>query len=189
MIYRDIIINGEETKLITFRKNNISQEICNKEYILNFINDIKQEKIKRDLITQFPPSNDIPNPNEAFKIIVGRNYDKNILEEKNNVLLTFVNRQTQCNLCKKYLEVIKTIGKKYKINNNIVFAVIDGANNEARDITFNIDDLPMIYLYTNAMKNKRVIKFIPKKPNEISVIEVEKFINDNLENSLNQNDL
>lgn len=178
-----------EPKPDTYRLTNVNLKKINKEYILNFIKDIENKNIKKDLKSQFPPSPADIDPAAPFKIIVGRTYDKDVINCKDNVLVTFVDRKNRCELCKSYLNTVKMLGRKYRFNGNVVFTVIDGGNNEARDIQFKESDLPFIYLYTNAEKNKNIVKFVPKIKDSISDEEVEQFLKDNLNGKLSNDDL
>ena len=79
---------------------------------------------------------------------------------------------------------------------NIVFEMMDGRYNEPRDIVINeLEDLPLIYLYINDLKGKKVFKFIPKNNDIISESEVESFILENIkkkqmdDENMNKNDL
>ena len=182
LLYVDKINNKDLSLSKTYRLTNVDLSKFNNDYIINFIKDIKKNKIKRDLLTQFPPeaSDDNDSP---YKIVVGRTYDKDVINTKKNVLITFVDRKNQCDLCIKYLNIIKEYKKETK--RDITFLVMDGANNEARDLEFNIEDLPMIYFYTNAEKNKGKYKYNPNEREEISKEYLEKFIKE----SLKENDV
>ena len=175
----------------TYRITNVEINKLNKEYILNFIEDIKNNKILIDLKTQFPPllneNDDLYYEYEPYKIVVGRTYDKDVIKEKKNVLVTFVDRKNECDLCNKYLKIIKEYQKMHK--NDISFVVIDGANNEARNITFKENELPFIYFYTNAEINKKKYKYIPKEKEKISKEDLDLFIKKILKGNFNEEDL
>ena len=86
------------------------------------------------------------------------------------------------------------LSEKYSDNEkmNIVFEIIDGRINEPRDIKFDsIEEFPLIYLYTNCLKEKKTIRFEPKDKNNTNIKEIENFIFKNLGNmnNLNENDL
>ena len=174
-------IDLKEKKFKTYRITNIDSEKLTKEYILKFIEDIQNKKILIDLKSQFPPLVDDKDImySSPYKIVVGRTYDKEVINEKRNVLITFVDRKNKCILCNKYLSLIKELKKsnkndKYK---NISYVVIDGGNNEARDITFKEEELPFIYFYSNAEVKKSKYKFNPKEKEKVTREELETFIN------------
>ena len=63
------------------------EEQLNKEFIKDYIDKILDGKILKDLYSE-PPLEDY-NIN-GLKYIIGRTYDKDVIEEKNNVLLTLI---------------------------------------------------------------------------------------------------
>lgn len=73
--------------------------------------------------------------------------------------------------------------------NDISFVVIDGANNEARNITFKENELPFIYFYTNAEINKKKYKYIPKEKEKISKEDLDLFIKKILKGNFNEEEL
>ena len=128
--------------------------------------------------------------NGIYKIIVGRAYDNKIIRNKKNVIITFIDKKNKCDLCDKYLEVVKQYKNNLGNKNNFEFAVIDGANNDARGIQFIESDLPFIYFYTNEEKNKSKYMFKPEdKGQDISIELLEKFIKDTLKSNDVKGDL
>ena len=170
---------------------NVKEKNLNKKYILNFIEDVKQGKIKRDLHSAFPPKF---KEKDGIRNVIGRSYDKDVIEEKKNVLILFYNGKKEDEKDKKYKNILMDLSEKYSDDErmNIVFEMTDGSRNEPRDLVFKkLEEFPAIYLYTNAMKEKKVIKFEPKNNEEISESEIENFIvekldynKDNKENDL-----
>ena len=188
LLYVDKINLKDLKKCKTYRITNVDLSNLNKEYVFKFVKDVQKNRIYKDLKTQFLPEPSLSTyMNGTFKIVVGRTYDNEIIRNKKNVIITFVDKKNKCELCDTYLEVVKqykeSLGDK---NNNFEFAVIDGANNDARGIQFIESDLPFIYFYTNKEKNKSKYMFKPEdKGEEISALLLEKFI----KNSLNSNDV
>lgn len=183
-MYYENIEEDEELPAYTYRLTKLNlKEFYKKENVLKFVNDVENNKIKRDLVSQYLPNEEFVDVQAPFKIIVGRNFDKEVIENKKNVLLTLVNRKTPCEMCKKYLKVVRGLGEKNNHNgkNNLEFVVMDGASNEPRDLTYKIDDLPLMYIYVNdnnKNKDKKVVKFIENK--DICEEGVVKFLKDNL---------
>ena len=182
LLYVDKINLKDLKKCKTYRITNVDLNKLNKEYVFKFVKDVQKNRILKDLKTQFPPdpslnSNNIDAP---YKIILGRTYDKEVVNEKKNVLITFVDRKNKCDLCNEYLDVIKQYKETLENKNSLVFAVMDGANNEARGIPFEEKDLPFIYLYTNGEKHKTKYKYNPEKKEEISVEKLDLFIKETL---------
>ena len=188
LLYVDKINLKDLKKCKTYRITNVDLSNLNKEYVFKFVKDVQKNRIYKDLKTQFLPEPSLSTyMNGTFKIVVGRTYDNEIIRNKKNVIITFIDKKNKCELCDTYLEVVKqykeSLGDK---NNNFEFAVIDGANNDARGIQFIESDLPFIYFYTNKEKNKSKYMFKPEdKGEEISALLLEKFI----KNSLNSNDV
>lgn len=179
IIYYDLIDKKQES--YTYRLMNVKEKQLNKKYILNFIDEINNGKIKRDLYTNFPPQF---KEKDGIRNVVGRSYDKDVIEEKKNVCILFIDAKEESEIGKKYIDIMVNISEKYSDDEkmNIVFEMIDGRTNEPRDIIIeSLEEFPLIYLYTNDMKEKKIIKFKPKNENSITELEVENFLIKNLE--------
>ena len=189
IIYYDLIDKNQDS--YTYRLINVREKNINKKYILDFINKVKQGKIKRDLHTSFPPKY---KEKDGLINVIGRSYDKDVIDNKKNVLILFYDGKKEDDINKNYKELMIDLSEKYLSDDNmsIDFEIIDGRVNEPRDITFdNIEEFPLIYLYTNSMKDKKNIRFVPQDKNNTNIEEIEKFIFKNLgiTNNLNENDL
>ena len=192
LLYVDKINLKDFKKCKTYRITNVDLSKLNKEYVFKFVKDVQKNRILKDLKTQFPPdpSLNINNLNSPYKIILGRTYDKEIINEKKNVLIAFVDRKNQCELCNQYLDMMKQYKETLENKNSMVFAVIDGANNEARGIQFEEKDLPFIYFYTNGEKNKAKYMFKPEDIGEdISLEKLENFVKETLKSNDVKGDL
>ena len=180
-LYIDNINTRDLSKCKTFRKIKVNNEIKlesdkedNTDSILKFIARAKKGKIKKDLRSQLPIINPLKYDEVPYKIVVGKNYENEVIKSNNNILVTFVNGNIKTDLDDKYLTVTENLKKKIK---NVIFTVIDGSKNEVRDIDFKEKDLPFIYLYNNVDSKKRnKNKFIPENQKDISEKELEKFI-------------
>ena len=188
VLYYDLKNKKEDSN--TYRLMNIREKNINKKYILDFIEKIKQGKIKKDLHTSFPPKY---REKDGLIYVTGRSYDKDVIENKKNVLILFYNgKKEEEDINKKYKEIMSDLSEKYSDNEklNIVFEIIDGAVNEPRDIKFNsVEDFPLIYLYNNNINNKKRIRFEPRDKNNTNIDEIENFILKNLDIDINLNDL
>ena len=188
VLYYDLMNKKEDSN--TYRLMNIREKNINKKYILDFIEKIKQGKIKKDLHTSFPPKY---REKDGLIYVTGRSYDKDVIENKKNVLILFYDgKKGEEDINKKYKEIMIDLSEKYSDNEklNIVFEIIDGAVNEPRDIKFNsVEDFPLIYLYNNNINNKKRIRFEPKDKNNTNIDEIENFILKNLDIDINLNDL
>ena len=188
VLYYDLIDKNQDSD--TYRLINVREKNLNKKYILDFIEKIKQGKIKKDLHTSFPPKY---KEKDGLIYVVGRSYDKDVIENKKNVLILFYDGKKEDDQFKKYKELMIDLSEKYIDDEkmNIVFEIIDGRVNEPRDIIFNsVEDFPLIYLYNN-MKEKKRFKFEPKDKNNVNMKEIEDFIFYNLKlmDNLNGYDL
>ena len=186
LLYVDKINLKERKKCKTYRITNVDLKQLNRNYVLKFVKDVQKNKFSRDLKSEFPP--EIQENNE-LKIVVGRTYDKYVIREKKNVLITFISKKSSCEYCNKYLEVVKEYKKSLENEDKIVFAVIDGSNNEARGLSFSENDLPFIYFYTNGESNKSKYKYKPKNEDDITKESLELFINEALKGNDVREDL
>ena len=188
VIYYDLVDKNQDSN--SYRLMNIREKNINKKYILDFIEKVKEGKIKKDLHTSFPPKY---KEKDGLINVVGRTYDKDVIENKKNVLILFYDGKSEDEIDKNYKELMIDLSEIYidDENLNLVFEIIDGRANEPRDISFqNIEEFPLIYLYTNSMKDKKVIRFEPKDKNITNISEIENFIMKNLNpDNLNENDL
>ena len=155
-----------------------TSEQLKKENIKKYIDDILNGKIKRDLYSEPPLENYYRN---GLKYIIGRTFDKEVIEEKNNVILTLIDGTYLTPITEKVLEIMQNLTKIYTLEENkIVFAYIDAGRNQPRDINLQGEMPPLVLLYTNAMPEKQVIKFKPKNMTEVSEEDVEGFLIENL---------
>ena len=188
IIYYDLLNKKEDSN--TYRLMNVREKNINKKYILDFIEKVKQGKIKKDLHTSFPPKY---KEKDGLIYVTGRSYDKDVIENKKNVLILFYDgKKEEEDINKKYKEIMIELSEKYIDNENlnIVFEIIDGRINEPRDIKINnIEDFPLIYLYNNNINNKKRIRFEPNDKNNTNIDEFEKFIFKNLDIDNNLGDL
>jgi hypothetical protein len=186
IIYYDLIDKKQDS--YTYRLMNVKEKNINKKYILDFIDKVKKGKIKRDLYTNFPPQF---KEKDGIRYVVGRSYDKDVIEEKKNVCILFIDEKNKSEKTKNYIEIMVNLTEKYSDDEdmNTVFEMIDGRTNEPRDIMIEkVEDFPLIFLYTNNMKEKKIIKFKPKNNDSVSESEVETFLIDNLEYKNNKDD-
>ncbi len=191
LLYVDKINLKDLKKSKTYRITNVNLANLNKEYVFKFVRDVQKNHLYRDLKTQFPPEPSLnTNLNSPYKIIVGRTYDNEIVRSKKNVLITFVDRKNVCDLCNKYLDIVKQYREKLEDKTKLDFAIIDGANNEGRGIKFDENDLPFIYFYTNGERNRDKYKFKPEEKSEdISLEKLETFIIETLKENDAKEDL
>ena len=153
-------------------------EKINVEFLKQFIQDIKNNKIKRDLFTEFNIENKYIN---GMKYIYGKTYDKDVIEEKNNVLLGLIEGyegETE----DTFIQILGNLTLKYQnvYEKKIRFNIMNINSNEPRDININENDFPRAYLFTNAMEKKEMIRFTPKNMSELNLEEFETFLIDKL---------
>lgn len=179
ILYYDLNPNQNETdSAYIYSLRSVSKEELTKEYIKEYINKIKKGKIKKDLFSE--PTLDNYDFN-GVRYVIGRTYDKSVIEEKNNVLIMFIEGNIICNECDKILGIMRNLTKKYPVEEKkIIFSYIDAGKNQPRDINLENETVPLILLYTNAMEEKKIIKFAHKNFTEIKEGEMEDFLSENL---------
>ena len=112
---------------------------------------------------------------DGIKYIIGRTFDKDVIEEKNNVFLTLIDSYSE--ETERLLDIMKNLTKKYPTEENkIVFAYMDAARNQPRNIDLLDKTLPLVFLYANAMPEKEIYNLTNKNFTEITEGEVEDFL-------------
>ena len=123
-----------------------------------------------------------------MKYVIGKTYDKDVIEEKNNVLIGMIDGfggEVEDN----FIEVLGNLASKYQkdIDKKIKFNIMDINSNEPRDINAYEEDFPRIYLFTNAMNKKEMIRFTPKNMSQLTLEEVESFVIEKLNWKIEEN--
>ena len=142
--------------------------------IKKFIKDVKDGKLRRDLFSEDVSESKII---DGMRYIVGKTFDKYVTDEKRNVFLAVIGSVEENELNAQFLDILKNLTKKYQ---ELSFTYINVEKNEPRDIYVNENEIPMGYLYTNAMDKKDVIKFVPQNYSDINEEEIVSFLNENL---------
>ena len=168
-------IEGPETEKVSiYSIRKATKDQLKKDYIKNYINDISKGKIKNDLFSEAPLDNYIIN---GLKYVIGRTFDKDVIEEKNNVFLTLIDGSSYSPGTEKVLDIMRNLTKRYPTEENkIVFAYSDAGKNQPRDIDISKESPPLVLLYTNAMSEKKVIKMNHQNYTLITEEEVEDFL-------------
>ncbi len=143
------IITEENTPIYKMEKKEIT-----KETILTFINECNENKILPIL-----DSENIPEENSEtnLKLIVGKNFDKEIIENDKNVLLFCL--KENCKKCDLVGDIAENLSENYKDNNELKFTVINIEKNKIRYV--NEEDykkIPSIFLFLKNQK-KEPIKY------------------------------
>ena len=157
---------------------NATTEQLSKEYIKDYIKNIKKGKIKVDLFSEPPLDNYDFN---GVRYVIGRNYDKDVIEEKKNVLIMIIDRHAPCSECNTILSLMRNLTKKYsKEEKNVKFAYFDAGRNQPRDIDLQREMIPLLLLYTNSLEKKKIIKMAHKNFTAITEEDIEDFLSENL---------
>ena len=159
-----------------YSKRNLNMEKETAESIKDFILDIKNGKIKRDLYSE-PPSES--GMEDGIKHVVGKTFDRDVVNEKRNVFIAVIEDEEYMEEEQKFLRMLKKLSKKYE-DKNLIFAYINVGRNEPRDLDIRGVPYPIGFLYTNAMDKKNVIKFVPKNNKDIGEKELESFLKSNI---------
>ena len=148
------------------------------ENIKEFIDNALNGKIKKDLFSEPPLDNYII---DGLKYVIGRTFDKDVIEEKNNVFLTFIDSRLYSPETDKLLDIMRNLTKKYPTEESkVVFAYSDAVKNQPRDVDINNEAPPLVVLFTNAMSEKKVIKMNQFNLTEITEEDVEDFLSEQL---------
>ena len=192
---KDFIIAPEDLPLLifyTFKSNSTDddnilaniysikgaeKEQLTKEYINEYINKINEGKIREDLFSERPLKD---YNKDGLKYIIGRTFDKDVIEEKNNVLLNFIEENMYCPECFSILDIMRNLSKKYSEEKKVIFAYIDVGKNQPRDIDLGNEVPPLVLLYTNNMPEKKIIKMTHKNWTLINEEYIENFLAENL---------
>ena len=157
---------------------NIKEEQLTKEYILKYVNDIIAGKIKKTLFSEPPLENYYE---DGLEIIIGRNFDSDVIENKNNVLLALTNAGVPSKATDNVIGIMKRLAKKYNAKDDkIVFAYSNAQKNEPRDVVISGKKPPIVLLYTNALEEKKKIEFKPDNFTTTTEEELENFLMKNL---------
>ena len=156
---------------------NMKEEQFNKDYLLKYIDDIFAGKVKFTLYSQPPLDN---YDNKGVKIVIGRTFDSDVIDNKNNVLLALTNGAIVDKGTNRVIEVMQNLSRKYnEQEDKILFACTDAQKNQPRDVVIAGKRPPIVLLYTNALEEKKKIEL---KSNFTSITEeeVENFLMENL---------
>ena len=172
-------INAKENDLASlYILRNMKEEQFNKEYLLKYVNDIIAGKVPKTLYSEPPLDNYYI---EGIKIIIGRTFDSDVIDNKNNVLLALINSRGVNIGTNRVLAIMKNLSKKYdEEEDKILFAACDAQKNEPRDVVIAGHVPPIVLLYTNAMKEKKKIEFKHDNFTLVTEEEIENFLMENL---------
>ena len=180
IIYYDANSGDPISKNHIFKINSPNMKKVNEKYIFKFIRKIKEGKIRRNLYSEFPLKEE--KYMRGMKYVIGRDFDKEVTDEKNTNVLLFLYQGAQDDFEHQFFDVMGNITKKYKDQHDkkIKFVIMNYLLNEPRDIEIKDYVFPKAYLYTNAMKEKKVLKFTHKNETEVTLEEFENFLIDKL---------
>lgn len=167
--------NEDQTSNIKiFSMRHLDMKKVSTSEIKKFIKDVKDGKLRRDLFSEDVAESKMI---DGMRYIVGKTFDKYVTDEKRNVFLAVVGNIEDNEINFLFLEALKNLTKKYE---ELSFAYINIEKNEPRDILVDENEIPVGYLYTNAMAKKDVIKFVPQNYSDINEEEIVSFLNENL---------
>ena len=179
LLFFDQTINpkpGDLSHLYILR--NLKEEQINKEYLLDFVNSVIQGKARKTLYSQPPRENYDDN---GLRVVIGRTFDSDVIDNKNNVLLALTNGAVYSSGTENVLNIMRNLSKKYnEEEDKILFAYSDAQVNEPRDVELAGHVPPIVLLYTNAMENKTKIELEYKNFTLITEEEIENFLVQNL---------
>ena len=162
----------------TYTLRKVTNKELNKDYIKDYVDKILNGEIKLDLYSEPPLENYNIN---GLKYVIGRTYDKDVIEETKNVFIALIIGALESNETDRMLDIMRNLNKKYNNSEEkqIVFAYCDAGKNQPRDINLSGEDPPVVLLYTNSMSEKKIIRMVGNFT-EITEKDVEDFLSENL---------
>ena len=179
IVYYDPNSGDSISKTKVYKINNPDMTKVNEKYIFKFIKNIKKGKIRRDLYSEPPLKK--PKFIRGMKYVIARDFDKEITDVSDRNVLLYINQEFDNPFENQFNDVMGNITEKYKNSDlNIKFTVFNYRKNEPRDLEINDWTFPKAYLYTNAMKEKKIIKFNHVNESWVTFEEFEDFLLKNL---------
>lgn len=109
-----------------------------------------------------------------LKLVNEQTYNKEIIEQQKNVVLTLVDESAPKKENKKILTLMKNLAEKYNPEQyNIVFNYMDTSQNLPLDIDIKNEVLPITLLYKKTGKNRSIVKLEYKDFEHLSEKEIE----------------
>lgn len=121
------------------------------ENLMKFYDDFTNGKLK-----SFLKSDPVPKENDKpVKIVVGKNFNEIVMDDTKDVILMI--QAEWCGHCKNFKPHFQKAAETLsKINENIVFGMMDGTSNEAEGL--EIKGFPTVNFYP-AKNKKKPVKF------------------------------
>lgn len=178
LLFYDLQANDNNSEVSIYTIRDLDNQKLNKEYIKDYLDKIFNGKIRKDLFSEPPLRNETIT---GLKYVIGRTYDRDVVEAKNNVFIALVDGRWYNPETVRMMDIMRNLTKKYPTEEkSIVFAFMDAARNQPRDIDIMNEMPPLVFLYTNTLSEKKVIKLTHQNFTEITQEEVEDFIYENL---------
>ena len=178
IFYYDPYSNDKFNQIHLYSRRHVDMKQVNLQYLKDFIKDIKAGKIRRDLYSELPSDKKYIN---GIKYVIGKTFDEDITDEKDNVLLGLIEGTEDENEM-KYIEVLGNLSLKYKDDKEkrLKFRIFNINLNEPRDINPNTYDFPRTYLYAKTLNITQPIRLYQHNRSVYELEEFEQFIIDNL---------
>jgi thiol-disulfide isomerase/thioredoxin len=179
LFYYDAFTNDQTVKVKLYSKRKIDLKKLNKNFVDQFVKDVKSGKIRRDLFSENVQENIFIR---GMKYVTGKSFDEDITDEKKNVFLCMIEGY-ESDAENDFVNIFGNLTKKYQndTEKNLKFVIMNINNNEPRDLIAPDDyDFPRAYLFTNAMEKKETIRFMPKNISEVVYDEFEEFLSEKL---------
>ena len=154
---------------------NVSNDniVINEKIIIRFINEFNSGIIKKDIKSELIPKF---HPKKNLRMVVGKTFNKEILENNNKTIVLILLTLNMKNL-HKIEEQIESLTIKFSIyNESIIFNFLDPALNEMPNMPkYDILEKPFYRYYYKDKKKK----FVDFKGNYLEQNEIEDWIIDN----------
>lgn len=144
--------SGEEINVVAYDKDEKRYGMeptdeFDEEVLTEFVKDFTAGKIKPKL-----KSAPIPKKNNGpVKIIVGKTFDEIVMDDSKDVMIEFY--APWCGHCKKLTPIYKSLGKKFKDNDDVIIAKMDATANDIPHSAFKVEGFPTIYWSSKSNKD------------------------------------
>ena len=125
-----VVIILEFNKMSEYKIYEMKEKEKNSDTIISFIKSYVKGEIKNNLKSETEP---LTQPKDNIRIIVGKNFDKEIIQRNNaSFLLSFYSYD--CKKCQSLEQIILDLGNTFENDTNIVFGITDFMANDIPNI-------------------------------------------------------
>ncbi|XP_066301546.1 protein disulfide-isomerase A4-like [Branchiostoma lanceolatum] len=134
--------SGEEVNVGIYDKSGKKYRMEPDEFSEDVLRDFV-EAFKSGWVKPVIKSQPIPKKQGAVTTVVGKNFEKIVMDKSKDVLIEFY--APWCGHCKKLEPAYNKLAKKYKTTKDLVIAKMDATANDIPVDTFEVQGFPTIY--------------------------------------------